>query len=765
MKSTLVRPVETAVPATLLWCAMGLLVPRATLFGELSPFGVGLAACTGAANLPTLLCLAVGYLLSQSTFLPLRYVVTVAMVGGMRWVLGALPHLSRRSFIPPFLAFFACAGTGLVILGGSGMDAYRALLILAESAVAAGSSLFFDAAIRAFHLRNEAPLTLGGQAAVIFTGAVAVMAAATLEVGGFAPGRVAAAFLVLVLARSGREAGGSMAGCILGGALALTAPGQSSLAVALAFGGLMAGVFARFGRAAEATLFVLTAGVVTLGETDEGMLYALCEILIACLLFVLLPKEWDRRLCRLFIRSRDLPAVEGLRRMTGLRLRVASGAMDEVAHSVETVSRRLTRLAPSDMAALYRGCYEAVCTACPLREVCWEQHGEDLLRDLESLTPLLKSGAAVTTDRLTGYPADRCRRRERLTDYINRAYGQLVAQESAWHRLQELQQAVEGQFVGTAALLRGLAGRLEDPDRVDVELSGQVLSVCEDYGIPVLEALCTRDGGNRLTVEMLTREAVLPTGGRWLRQIEAVCGRTFSPPTTAVWGQQVRLTLTEPPRYKVEVGLSQLRCGEEKLCGDTAQVDTLSGGVLAVLSDGMGSGGRAAVESAMAAGITARLWQAGFDPAAILQTVNAALMVKCREESLATLDVAVIDTHSGRLDSYKAGAAVTLLKSAGRVSRLDRAGLPVGILPQIGFEHSHDTLSEGDVLLMVSDGALSDGVAALEVQLRDWPHTGDMQGLAQAVTAAARAAEEGHSDDITAIALRLYRPDETAESE
>jgi len=178
---------------------------------------------------------------------------------------------------------------------------------------------------------------------------------------------------------------------------------------------------------------------------------------------------------------------------------------------------------------------------------------------------------------------------------------------------------------------------------------------------------------------------------------------------------------------------------------------------LAVLSDRMGSGGRAAVDSAMAAGITARLWTAGFTPAAVLQTVNAALLVKSRDESLATLDVVTIDTHTGRLDSYKAGAAATLLCSGGRVSRLDRPGLPIGILPDIVFEHSHDTLSHGDILLMLSDGALAGGVAAVEEILRQHPADGSMTALAQTVCAAARGAEEGHSDDITAVALRVTR--------
>lgn len=674
MKTTaLSRPAEAA-PATLLWCVMALLVPRATLFGELAPFGIGLAACGGAANLPTLLCLGVGYLLAMPLH-PMRYLLTVGVVGAARWVLAALPDGGGRRWVPPLLAFVCCGGTGLWMLTQSGADPYRALLILAESCVAAGAALFLDPGMAALARRDGA----GDRTALILTGAVAVMAAAAVEVGGFAPGRAAAVFLVLLLARGGRETGGSVAGCILGGAMALSVPGQAPLAVALAVGGLAAGLFSRLGRWCQSALFLLTAGVVTLGETNEKMLYYIAEIAAACLLFALLPREWERRLARLLVRSRDLPAVEGMRRMTALRLRVAGSALTDVAGSVEEVSRRLRRL----------------------------DGGED--------------------------------------------------SDGALGRLQELEAAVEGQFAGTGDLLEGLAARLERPGLVDVELSEQVAALCGDYGMTVLDALCTRDEADRLTVDILTDGSGAPRGPRWRRQMEQLCGRELATPAQARWGTRVQVTLAEPPRYGVESGVAQLCCADQRLCGDTARVQPWGNGVLAVLSDGMGSGGRAAVDSAVAAGITARLWTAGFSPAAVLRTVNAALLVKSREESLATLDVVAVNTHTGRLDSYKAGAATTLLCSNGRVSRLDRPGLPVGILSEVAFEHSRDTLSHGDVLLMVSDGALAGGVAAVEELLREYPAEGSMEDLARAVCDAARGAETGCSDDITAVALRITR--------
>lgn len=748
---------EGGAAASLLWCVMGLLLPRATLLGALSPFGIALAACGGAANLPTLLCIGVGYLLAAPTLLPLRYVAAVALVAGGRWVLDALPDGGQQVFVPPLLAFVASAATGIASLMGGGADGYRLLLILAESAAAAGAALCLDRAV-AFSREPTLPITAANQAAMVATLAVAVCAAATVEVGGFSLGRAAAALIVLLCARGAGEAGGCIAGCVLGGGLALTTLTPVPMAAVLTFGGLLAGVFSRFGRVVQGAVFLLGGILISLTETDMGVLTLLYELFCAVVIFCLLPHRWEERLLHPLVRHHDLPAAEGVRRIAALRLQVACDAMREVSRCVEEVSRRLSRHGAADMAALYRGCATAVCAACPMRGVCWELHREDTLTELERLTPLLREGNEVTAAHLKDLPIS-CRRADALATHLTRSYGEYLAREEAWHRLDEIRQAVERQFRGTGELLSGLVRQLQDRNSVDTALSDAVMGVCEDYGMAVEEALCTRDERGRLTVHLLTQEDGLPEG-KWQARLAQVCGCALTAPSVAVWGERVRITLTQPPRYRIESGIAQRTCTGETLCGDTAQVSDLSGGVLAVLSDGMGCGGRAAVDSTMAAGIAHRLWQADFTPSAILETVNAALLVKGREESLATLDVAQVDTLSGRMDLYKAGAAPTLLKSGGRISRLENAGLPVGILPDCRFAHSHDTLSQGDILLMVSDGALCGGLGAVEEILAAHPDGGSMAALAQTVVDAAIATQGEHPDDITAIALRLCRPEE-----
>lgn len=743
---------------TLLWCLLGMLIPRAMLYGEMAPFGISLAAATQSGSVPVIISLIVGYLLAGEVLYPIRYMIAVAVVGGLKWVLAAMPDIRTRPFVAPSLAFVSTIATGLIIYSRIGLDVFQFLLLLAESAVAAGCAVFFDVTVRwSRRMVNRPELTVGQQASIILTGAVLIMAASTVQIQGFAPGRVLGAFLILVLARSGRASGGCMAGVIVGASLALSAPDMGMLALSLAFGGLVSGLFSRFGKPAEVGAFLLAAGVIALSDTGDGALIRIYEMLAAGAVFLLLPKSLDRRWGHLFIRGQDTAAVSGVRRAATMRLQIAAGAMKDVGETVTTVSRRLTQVSAPDVATVLQGSRLTVCAACPMRAVCWEEHERDMRLSLEQLEPLLREKGEIGAGEWMGFVQEQCRQKARLTEDINRRYEQHIVRESAWQRLRELQSSLQQQFGAVSELLGSVAADLESPRTVDAELTGRVTEICRDFGMTVRQTVCYRHVSNRLTVEIMAGTAdVIAENGRWMREIENACARTFAPPVVTACGDIMRITLTEQPRYRVEVGVAQQCCAGEKLCGDATAVVTAEGNMVAMLSDGMGSGGRAAVDGAMTVGLSSRLWQAGFAPESILKTVNAALLVKSREESLSTLDVAVIDGFSGALDCYKAGAATSLLRSGTRVSRLEKTSLPIGILPQVSFEHLHDRLVDGDILLLMSDGAFAGGVAAVETLLQEFPPQESMQSLAEQIVSAVVPMQGEHTDDITVMALRLH---------
>jgi stage II sporulation protein E len=373
----------------------------------------------------------------------------------------------------------------------------------------------------------------------------------------------------------------------------------------------------------------------------------------------------------------------------------------------------------------------------------------------------LREEGKITREQLKGTLKE-CPQAGGITDRINEGYARFVIRENAFRRLSEIRAVVGDQFYAMSSMLTELSGVFADAVTVDEVASARVREVCERFSLPLTEVLCTVGAGRRMTVDVMLSDTTFSIDeATWRGQLNEVCGRMFQPPQITRMGSAARILLRERPRYKVAVGQAQLTPTGERLCGDAAEVFTdAEGRTVMVLSDGMGCGGRAAVDGAMTAGLTARLLQAGFGADSVLRMVNAALMVKGGSESLATLDVAVIDPFTGKTTFLKAGAATSLLLSAGRVSRVEPSSLPLGILREVTFARCEDQLASGDVLLLFSDGAVSESVAAAEEILRDYDaDKGSMQNLAEKVASAARRLQQakgGHEDDITVLAARVY---------
>ena len=89
--------------------------------------------------------------------------------------------------------------------------------------------------------------------------------------------------------------------------------------------------------------------------------------------------------------------------------------------------------------------------------------------------------------------------------------------------------------------------------------------------------------------------------------------------------------------------------------------------------------------------------------------------------------------------------------------RVDTPSLPVGILPDVDFTYTEDTLSPNDLIVMVSDGAITAGEEWIERIIASWEDK-SMQQLADLINDEATARRsDGHDDDITVIAMRIKK--------
>ncbi len=140
-------------------------------------------------------------------------------------------------------------------------------------------------------------------------------------------------------------------------------------------------------------------------------------------------------------------------------------------------------------------------------------------------------------------------------------------------------------------------------------------------------------------------------------------------------------------------------------CGDSALITRLSDGRwLAAVSDGKGRGDAAARESCAALAVVNRLLGDGVRPESALEIANTILQLRGDDEMYATLDVMLIDPESGRADSYKLGAAPSVLVSGGRARMITGSALPCGILADVSAAHRLARLRDGDRLIMLTDG-------------------------------------------------------------
>lgn len=208
--------------------------------------------------------------------------------------------------------------------------------------------------------------------------------------------------------------------------------------------------------------------------------------------------------------------------------------------------------------------------------------------------------------------------------------------------------------------------------------------------------------GGRLEVMLLKPEHIAPVSLEAL--VSGACG------TAMRAGTREDLLCTQAvfeqaPALALEVGASLRSCSGEEVAGDSYVSRLLAGGrhVLA-LSDGMGSGVSARQESYAALALMVESLRAGYTRAQALDVVNALMLMCTGREMYATMDLCVIDLHTGETAFEKMGACPSYVVRDGEVRSIGADTLPVGVLPDAESSSLRMTLRPGDVVILATDG-------------------------------------------------------------
>lgn len=171
-----------------------------------------------------------------------------------------------------------------------------------------------------------------------------------------------------------------------------------------------------------------------------------------------------------------------------------------------------------------------------------------------------------------------------------------------------------------------------------------------------------------------------------------------------------KLNFLSDDKYEMALGTEELTKSKSELSGDSMlNIRLKDGKYLVAISDGMGTGKEARKSSMQALRLLENLLLSGFDKNISLDLINTALMNQ-NSEIFATLDIAIIDLYMGTIEFIKSGACPTYIKNKKKVQIIKSNSLPAGIVGETDIQTFDKDISQGDILVMCSDGILDSNI-------------------------------------------------------
>jgi stage II sporulation protein E len=740
--------------------AAGFVMANCFLFGGVSPFAVALSsALSGADAMGAAAGAVLGYLLTGNPLANFKYILALTLVICVKWLFeGRFKHewKSAAAVLTCFVCLGIC-GVASFLLGSR--TPYDAILTFAELFLGCGTTYFLARSLEVF------PMGIPGAgrsdvSCVAISACVLLIGLTSIQVNGLSVGRILAVLCILLCARYGREAGGAICGVAAGMSVGLAGGAFSYVITAYAFGGLAAGIFGQVGRIATAAAFiVINTATALLTMEFQQINTAIFEVFVASLCFVAIPGRVAIKL-----RLHDLGGAAHCDTFAPAalseRLGDVSTALREIGSTTRAVSEKLGAREEAGPALIADRVAERVCSQCGMKTNCWQLRHSVVSGAFRECVALLRRDGTISQEQLPRHFQQHCCRINALTAELNTQFGSFLARDGVQRKVAKVRAVMGDQFEGMSLLLEELGEELCSATPIDFQKSERVRDYFTRQNITPQRLSCTVDRFGRLRVVLAvpSYQVARIVGNQTTLDLCALLEAEFDPPEVISRDKLTTFSFCEKATYSVEFGAYQLSHSGSRLCGDAYEFIPNRGGCAHfILSDGMGSGGNAAVDSTMTCSLLARLVSVGVGYEAALKLVNSALLVKSGDESLATVDVCTLDLFTGRANFYKAGAAPTFLIKSGKVGYVETASLPAGILHGVSFETSSVTLHQGDVVVMVSDGVTSTGMDWIKSELSALSGD-DVQQLCEklAVTAKMRRTD-GHEDDITVLGMALRK--------
>ncbi len=595
----------------------------------------------------------------------------------------------------------------------------------------------------------------GATLGILYVSFVTVVA--SISGMGLNLGRIFGVCVILSAAKKYRHIGGAVCGALTTCGIFLSFPELSSNTMLLATSGLICGAFSTGGTFVTVMVFLIsTIAGLAVGYINSDTFAMLRDVAVGSVMFSCIPDKVVSRVSEIV--GGEANAVSIVGHAASSRLSFASNTLSSIRTQLGEISDTIkNRTKKRDVQEIVGN---DICVNCKRYKECWHncENCENTVNGFTALEHLLDTkGYVSVTDVIDNLPS--CKNVSAVAGSYNRIYKEKLYDYSNNLRVGELREIVTQQLCAMEDMLCDLSHRINQMSFVDPSLSERVRLAADKLGAKNSKACVFCDENKNYKAEVFFPSTVKLDILKLTIAVGEILGAEMELPKMSSTEAVAKLLFSPKPEYEIRLGYWQSSAHKDVYSGDTIEVVPLSSSEeYIVLSDGMGTGKRAKLDSMLASSLIGKLIKTGISCETAVRMINSILRVKGWEESFATLDVARFDLYRGVCDFVKAGAASSYIIRDGVVSAVTLDTLPLGILSETEISSHRQKLFDGDIIIIASDG-ISDYAERVIASIAE-NETLSCDEIAKNLGSTFfDLAKQGHRDDISIIVIKvLYTP-------
>lgn len=525
-------------------------------------------------------------------------------------------------------------------------------------------------------------------------------------------------YLVLIFAFVAGATVGSTVGVVTGLIFSLANVSSFYHMSLLAFAGLLGGLLKEGRKAGVAIgLFISTLLIGMYGEGSVNLDKTLLESAAAVMLFLLTPQVLTSKLAKYIPGTPEYTAeqqhyMRKMRDVTAQRVEQFSSVFQALSNSFAANDEMPDWEVEESRELDYflSNVTERTCQMCFKKEHCWTRNFNTTYDYMKDIMQEMDQSDGLVSSKLSRDWKKHCTKSQKVMNTIQQELTIFQASQKLKKQVQESRRLVADQLLGVSTVMGDFAKEIQRERDNHHKQEEMIFEALQEFGIHIEHVeIYSLEKGN-VDIDM----SIPYCNGH------GECEKLIAPMLSDILGETIivnseecskvpngfcHVTFRSAKAYVIETGVAHAAKDGGFVSGDSYSMIRLSGGKHAVaISDGMGNGERAHIESKETLGLLKKILQSGIEEKIAIKSVNSILSLRTTDEIFSTLDLAMIDLQNASAKFLKIGSTPSFIKRGANVKKVQASNLPIGILQEFEVEVVNEQLKAGDLLIMMSDG-------------------------------------------------------------